>query len=73
MDLDALSYEELSNLFYGKAILFQQTFGINPAAYFNQRIFFRVRFNLRESEDPDLIRTHSNPRGSVCEKTAERT
>jgi len=68
MNLATLSYDELSELFYEKAILFNQAFGVNPAAYFNLRTFFRCRFRLGEGENPDFIRTHSYPPAVVCKE-----
>jgi RES domain len=65
-DLSVLSYEEIGRLFYEKAILFQQAFGLNPNEQFNERTFYRARFNLREDEDPNLIRTYSYPPPQAC-------
>ena len=60
-ELKIKSYKEIGELFYKKAILFQQTFGINPKGEFNKQKFYRVRMNISEGEDPNLIRTHSYP------------
>ncbi len=66
IDLTKYSYEEIGRIFYERAILFQQTFGINAVEKFNTRKFYRVRMNIGEEEDVNLIRTHSYPLAKFC-------
>jgi len=66
MNLNELDLNELERLFFQKAILFQQAFGINHVENFNQRTFYRVRMNIGTGEDPGLIRTHSYPPAAIC-------
>lgn len=66
MNLEAMTYAELEKLFYERAVLFQQTFGMQDLAIFNTQTFYRVRMGLGEGENPDLIRTHSYPPANFC-------
>jgi hypothetical protein len=68
MNLSSFSYEEIGRIFYEKAILFQQTFGINAAGKFNKQRFYRARMNVDISEDIGLIRTFSYPPGCFCKE-----
>jgi hypothetical protein len=68
MKLEEFAYEEIGRIFYERAILFQQTFGINAMEKFNKQRFFRARMNIGANEDIGLIRTFSYPPASFCKE-----
>jgi len=68
MDLSNMNYDSLARLLYERAIIFQQTFGIRPSHIFNQSSFYRVRMNIKDDEDINLLRTYSYPLPSSCKR-----
>src|SRR6185437_7079959 len=68
MNLSVLTTKEMADVFYKRVVLFQQVFGLNPSECFNEREFYRVRMNIQENEDENLLRTYSYPPASACEK-----
>jgi hypothetical protein len=68
MKLSSLSYEEIERIFFERAILFQQSFGINAIENFNTQRFYRARMNVGITEDISLIRTFSYPHPCFCKE-----
>ncbi|RYY06844.1 MAG: hypothetical protein EOP43_05075 [Sphingobacteriaceae bacterium] len=66
LDFSGLSQKELAMIFSSYIEMIPSMYGKYSVEKFNNFIFYRVRLNVKENEDLQLLRTYSYPLPQFC-------
>jgi hypothetical protein len=67
-NLTALSVKDIKKYLYNKLLFTSCLVGTHQPERFNQLYFYRIRLNISEEENMDLIRTYSYPPPNFCKE-----